>query len=185
MKMPNCDISSNCGPSSGCGRTNLAPFDASRWDDSNELKYIRPRLLGGPQFDEILPIRIFHLHLLCPIVFCWILRHSVLMEGRIYCHSTCLSETILMSYHSSFYDHWIRSIRSIRSIRRIIRRIRSSAGFHPDASVTWSSGWRIDRIHPDRTSNPTDKRDFEFSQVLCVCCHHNIKLHIGKWDLRK
>ena len=27
--------------------------------------------------------------------------------------------------------------------------------------------------------HPTDKGDFKSGQVLCVCCHHNIKLHFG------
>src|SRR5579864_5689365 len=47
MKMPNCAVSSNCGPPSDHGRLNLAPFELSHRDDSNELLYILSCLLDA------------------------------------------------------------------------------------------------------------------------------------------
>ena len=46
-------VLTNCRPTSGRRTTNLAPFDSSQWDDSNELWFGLPWPLDGSQFGEI------------------------------------------------------------------------------------------------------------------------------------
>jgi len=52
-------------------------------------------------------IGIFAFTLLRHLTFCRISRHPMIVERCIIAHSIRLDETILMSYNTSFYDHWM------------------------------------------------------------------------------
>ena len=101
------DVSLNILASSGRKRIKLPPFVAARRDGSNELRYILLRSLDAEIFNETANGAVTKMLNAELLMFRWISRHPVVVEGWDYHHSTRLDEAVLMSCVKSFYDHWM------------------------------------------------------------------------------